>query len=182
MAASKVCNTCVLLTILLLIGIAAEKSKHDINLELLYPGYKLIKDTIERDPKLVYKLKQTFNSPANYRYWQVDGVEVIPIDVSVSFLVQNSTCNVTGKGQQSSSSVYWSFQWTNSLLLSLISADVLLAMSPTITTSLYSSIVQSHLYRLVELHLYLNASALPCNYTLDELKQATALFLSQVSY
>lgn len=59
------CNTCVVLAILLLIGIAAEKSKHDANSESLYPGYKLIKDAIERDPKLVYKLKQTFNPPVN---------------------------------------------------------------------------------------------------------------------
>ena len=45
--------------------VLAEKSKHDDNLESLYPGYKLIKDAIERDPKLVYKLKQTFNPSVN---------------------------------------------------------------------------------------------------------------------
>ena len=171
-------NTCVLLTTLVLIEIV---SSHDDNMESLYPGYKLIKDTIESNPKLVYKLKQTFNSPVNHRYWQIDGVEVIPIDVNVSFLVQNSMCSMTGKEQQSSSLVYWEFQWTNSLLLNLIWGDLLLAMDPSITAFLYSSIVRSHFNRQAKLSLHLNTSALPCNYTLDELKQAIALFLCTVS-
>ena len=169
---------CVLLTILVLIEIV---SSHDDNVESLYPGYKLIKDVIESNPKLVYKLKQTFNSPVNHRYWQIDGVEVIPIDVNVSFLVQNSMCSMTGKEQQSSSLVYWEFQWTNSLLLNLIWGDLLLAMDPSITAFLYSSIVRSHFNRQAKLSLHLNTSALSCNYTLDELKQAIALFLCIVS-
>ena len=181
MAARGVHNTCILLLILLLIGIAVVKSNHDANLESLYPSYEVIKDAIESDPKLVYKLKQTFNPPVNYRYWQVDGVEVIPIFVKVSFLAQNSTCNVTGKGQQSTSMQYWNFQWTNSLLLNLIWGDLLLAMDPSITAFLYSSIVRSHNNRQVKLNLHLNTSALPCNHVLDELKQAIALFLCTVS-
>lgn len=181
MATRGVCNTCILLVILLVIGIAVVKSNHDANLESLYPSYEVIKDAIESDPKLVYKLKQTFNPPVNYRYWQVDGVEVIPISVKVSFLAQNSTCNVTGKGQQSTSMQYWTFQWTNSLLLNLIWGDLLLAMDPSITAFLYSSIVQSHNNRQVKLNLHLNTSALPCNHVLDELKQAIALFLCTVS-
>lgn len=188
MSARRVYNTCVLLALMLCKGIAAaEKLKHNDNLESLYPAYKLIKDGIDRDPELIYKLKHTFNPPANYRYWQVDGVEVILIDVSLSFHVdvQNSTRNMTGHGQQNSSTVHWSFQWTNSLLLNLIPGDVLLAMDPVIAALLYSGIVQSHYNRLVLLNLHLNTSdsALPaCNCTFDELKQAIALYLSIVSY
>ena len=184
MDASGTRNSTFFLAVFLWTGIVVAVASHNENLESLYPGYKLIKDTIESNPKLIFKLKHTFNPSVNYRYWQVDGVEVIPIAINVSFLVQNDikqTCNVTGKEQQRSYTAHWNFQWTNSLLLNLICGDILLAMDPNVMAFLYSNIVQSHHTRQVRLDLHLNRSLLPCNHTLDELHQAFAFFLSTVS-
>ena len=73
------------LTLILLTSLAKGNRSHNTNLESLYPAYQLIKDIINGDPKSMFKLNQAFLPAMNNRYWQVDGVEIIPITVQISF-------------------------------------------------------------------------------------------------
>lgn len=184
MGGIKNAKALVCLTLILLVSSAKGKGRsHNKNLESLYPAYQLIKDTINGDPKSMFKLSQAFLPAMNNRYWYVDGVEIIPIKVHISFYddVQEQArlvCNTTEKELQET--VTWKFTWTNSLLMSLIPGDILLAMDDTIITSLYSEIVQSFDLRIVNLNLQINRSFLLYNFSLGDLQQASAFFLSMV--
>ena len=172
--------------ILLTSSVAKGVIDHSTNLESLYPAYRLIKDIINGDPKSMFKLNQAFLPAMNNRYWQVDGVEIIPIYIHVSVYddVQEQaslTCNATKEELQVHySPVRWVFMWTNSLLMSLIPGDILLAMDDVIMTMLYSDLVRRYYLRNIDLNLKINRSSLLCNFSLDDLQQALALFLSKV--
>ena len=175
------------LTLVLLTSLAKGKTNHDANLESLYPAYQLIKNIINGDPKSMFKLNQAFLPAMNYRYWQVDGVEIIPIHVHISFYddtVQEQAPLIGNMIEEelpmNHTPVRWKFMWTNSLLMSLIPGDILLAMDSIVLVVLYSEIVKSYHLRMINLNLQINRSYLLCNFTLDDLQQALALFLSKV--
>ena len=176
---------------ILAIATQAHRPDNNANLDSLYPTYKLIEDTIKNDPKLLFKIKKVFFPAMNFRYWQVDGAEVIPIHVTLA--LQDDTeqeyltqCNVSGKiGEklvEKSTEIWW-FQWTNSLLLNLIPSDILLAMDPLLSTTTYSGIVTSLYNRRLKLHLSLNitGSSDICHKSVNEVEQSVALLLSSVS-
>lgn len=176
--------------IAILVTVTQARSDNNENLDSLYPTYKLIEDTIKNDPKLLFKIKKVFFPAMNFRYWQVDGAEVIPIYVTLA--LQDDTeqeyltqCNVSGKiGEKLvKSTEIWRFQWTNSLLLNLIPGDILLAMDPLLTMTTYSGIVTSLYNRRLKLHLLLNitSSSDICHKSVNEVEQSVALFLSSVS-
>ena len=160
------------------------------NLDYLYPTYKLIDNAVRNDHKLMFKMKQVFFPAMNFRFWQVDGAEIIPIDVCVTFhenIVQlspkqgnttKSTENLVTEIEQC-----WSFLWTNSLLLNLIPGDILLAMDPCSTVILYSDIVGSRRPRglKMQLSLHVNESLPLIKHSLDDYEQAFALYLCLVS-
>lgn len=176
-------GTFIYLAIILSVGKANERGFVDNNLESLYFAYKLIEDTVKSDDEQAFKLKQAFFPAMNYRYWQVDGAEVIPIEVCVILydnpsLIQCDAIGMTGWKQERNCTTCWNFQWTNSLL---IPGDILLAMDTTTTTILYSDIVQSSHNCRLHLDLHLNRSLLFHQYSLDDYEQAFALFLSRVS-
>ena len=175
----------IFLVLFLPLGIRAVPFVDD-NLESLYSAYKLIEDTIKSDQKLMFKINQAFSPIINFRYWQVDGAEVVPIEVCVTLREQPSVlirCNAIGDRNKMmrNCTACWNFRWTNSLLLNLIPGDILLAMDPIITDVLYSEILQSYHYRRLHLDLHLNDSILLQNYSLDDYEQAFALFITSVS-
>ena len=179
----------ILLAVMLPLSIAVEQEFFiNDNLDSLYSTYSLIEDAIKGDPKLGFIIKKAFFPAMNYRYWQLDGAEVIPIDVCVSFnepppfLLCNSTATSDSEvlEYKQHSKACWKFQWTNSLLLNLIPADTLLAMDTILTSIIYSDIVESRRNREIRLSLQLNGSLLPCRPTLDHLEQTLALYLSSV--
>lgn len=180
-------GTIILLALFLPLGIRAPFI--DDNLEYLYPIYKLIEDTVRSDLTLTFKINQAFFPAVNLRYWQVDGAEVVPIEVCLMLHEQPSIlmpCNIIGVRHshkvKRNCTACWNLRWTNSLLLNLIPGDILLAMEPVITAFLYSDIVQSSHHRRLHLDLHLDDSILPQQkYSMDDYEQAFALFITQVS-
>ena len=154
--------------------------------ESLYLTYKLIQDTVRSQPLLTFKLQLAFFPVMNYRYWQVDGAEVIPIDVCVTFydstqsVLQQNTSATTGE-EMANNSTCWSFQWTNSLLMNIIPGDILLAMDSNFANLFYSNIVESSQNRRLKLNLDINTTSIHDNHSLDDYEQALALFLIAVS-
>ena len=164
------------------------------NLDDLYPTYKLIEDTIKNDPKLIFKIKKSFFPAMNYRYWQVDGAEVVPISACMALHPDTeqdlrAQCNITGKfGEKlvekpTPASDCWKFHWTNSLLMNLIPGDMLLAMDPILTSLIYSDIVRSLHTRGLTLILTVNITSSPtiCHEPVDVVEQSFALYLTSVS-
>ena len=175
----------IFLALFLPLGIRAEPFIDD-NLETLYSAYKLIENTAKSDQKLTFKIKQAFSPIINFCYWQVNGVEVVPIEVCVTLHEQSNVlilCNTIGNSNKAmrNCAACWNFQWTNSLLLNLIPGDILLAMDPIITAFLYSEILQSSHHRRLHLDLHLNDSILLQNYSLDDYEQVFALFITSMS-
>ena len=135
------------------------------------------------NPTAMFKIKQAFFPSTDYRYWQVDGVEVIPFSVC---MILNDTqqakwtqTNITKvKGSDTINKTCWEFQWTNSLLLHFIPGDIFLAMDVTLADLLYSAISESTFEHTVNLDVHLNLSSL---ISMDDLEQAVVLFLSTVS-
>ena len=163
------------------------------NLHLLFPTYKLVEDAVMGDPELRFLLQQTFFPSSNYRYWQVDGAEAIAIVVCVT--LQNITkqqpgtqCNLTDNVMtetdhdvERNCAGKWNFLWTNSLLMNIIPADILLAMDTTVSLIVYSDIIKSSFNRRVTLHVHLNELSLSCPPSLDDIEQAFVLLLGTVS-
>ena len=151
----------------------------------LHPAFNLVKEAIDTDPVMMFKIRQIFFPATNFRYWQVDGVEVVLFFVCVKENWTLSLDNVTTAAEESptehdsngSCKDVWGFQWTNSLLLNLIPGDILLAMDPMLSNALYSDICYHTLYRTLWINLHLNLSS----NALDDYEQAFALFLSMVS-
>ena len=172
------------LAVMLQFSVAVEQFFINDNLDSLYSTYNLIEDTIKGDPKLHFKIKKAFFPAMNYRYWQLDGAEVIPIQVCVTFnklppLIQcDGTVNMFDEQHLDAC---WTFLWTNSLLMNLIPGDTLLVMDVILTTLIYSDIVESRRNRELSLSVQLNGSLLPCQPSSDQLEQTFALFFSSVS-
>ena len=154
-------------------------------IESLYPAYDAIHDAVCNQPKLVFKIRQTFFPVMNYRYWQVDGAEIIRIGICLTFKYNQSLnqTNVSNTNEEEqNSTTCWGFKWTNSLLMNLIPGDILLAMDPTYTNMLYSNIIESYKNRRLFLNLNLNGDSLGDNSSFEVYEQALALFLCHVSY
>ena len=180
---------CYFLLISLMVDLAYPDSEPSISdrIESLYPAYDAIHDAVWSQPKLVFKIRQTFFPVMNYRYWQVDGAEIIPIDICLTFKYNQSLTpdktNVSNTNEEEqNSTTCWRFQWTNSLLINLIPGDILLAMDPTFTDILYSNIIESYANRRLFLDLNLNGESLRDNNSFEIYEQALALFLCHVSY
>ena len=156
----------------------------------LFDAYRAIEEAMTRDTRIMFQLKQAFFPSVDLRYWQVDGVDVIPINVNISLLDRTGVtvdCNFTSDSTMMDKQVVkrftsWHFQWTNSLLMNNIPGDVLLAMDPVFTAIIYSNIVESSRNRVVGLQLGINKSSLFCTLSEDSFEQALALFLSRVSH
>ena len=180
---------CYFLLISLMVDLAYPGSDPSISdrIESLYPAYDAIHDAVCNQPKLVFKIRQTFFPVMNYRYWQVDGAEIIPIDICLTFKYNQSLTpdktNVSNTNEEEqNSTACWTFQWTNSLLMNLIPGDILLAMDPTYTNMLYSNIIESYDNRRLFLNLNLNEDSLGENNSFEVYEQALALFLCHVSH
>ena len=79
-------NVFAFLAVMLQLGVPVEQFFFiNDNLDSLYSTYNLIEDTIKSDPNLHFKIKKAFFPTMNYRHWQLDGAEVIPIRVCVTF-------------------------------------------------------------------------------------------------
>ena len=76
------CFATIILLLLLVLRVGG--NSHCDNLRLIYPAYKLVEDAVMGNPEVRFLLKQTFFPSTNYRYWQVDGTEAIPINVCVT--------------------------------------------------------------------------------------------------
>ena len=177
------------MVILLSLSISNGNISNDspVKIELLYPIYKVIQDAVMSQPELIFKIKQAFFPVMNYRYWQVDGAEVIPIKICVTIdgrnrtFVQINGSNTTTEEPMKNSTTCWIFQWSNSLLLNLIPGDILMAMDPAFTCMLYSDIVSSYKKRWLHLDLHLNREVLHGNFSEEDYEQALVLFLASVS-
>ena len=153
--------------------------------ESLYYTYKVIEDTVRNDPKLVFQMRQAFFPSTNYRYWQVDGIETVPITACLKLhkkqipLVCNTT-SIKKSERLTTNTTCWEFRWTNSVLLNHIPGDILLAMDASTTTIIYSGILGSNSNRRLHMDLNIFASPLFCKISADDFEQALALFLSKV--
>ena len=148
-------------------------------LESIYPVYKLVEEAVENDPLSMFIIKQTFFPATNYRYWQVDGAEVVCFKVCVMISeapLINNTNIINANDSSEGCTEHWTFHWTNSLLLNLIPGDLLLAMDPVQSVILYSNIVQHPYRRTASLKVDFNQSL-----SVADIEQALVLFLSMVS-
>ena len=151
--------------------------------ESVYSTYKLIEDAVLSDPKLIFKLRQGFFPVISERDWQVDGVQVVPIKLCVTFNPTNATnfCGTNSSCHTVNASTTFcrQFRWTNSYLLNLIPGELLLAIDPIVFMLTYSEIVRSthRRARLIHLTALVNSSCVPLY---DEFLSASALFLSWV--
>ena len=157
-----------------------------VEIESLYSIYKVVQDAFMSQPELIFKIKQAFFPVMNYRYWQVDGAEVIPIRICLTIDGSNDTSwqtndsNTTTEELPRNSTFCWSFQWTNTLLLNLIPGDILIAMDTVFTNLLYSNILQSFNNRWLGLHLHLKRELVHSDYSQEDYEQALLFFLSAV--
>ena len=156
-------------------------------IDSLYPIYKVIQDAVMSQPELVFRIKQAFFPVMNYRNWQIDGTQVIPIDVCIVIEGKHNTSMQTNDSTaikeelSRNSTTCWTFQWTNSLLLNLIPADILMAMDPAFTCLLYSDIVESYYKKCLHLNLHLKRATLHGDFSQKDYEQAVVLFLASVS-
>ena len=149
--------------------------------ESIYLTHNLIEKAVLSDPKLIFKLREAFHPVVPERRWQIDGIHIVPIRLSVSFNPSHEA-NVCGTNVTvDPDTVYCQdFRWTNSYLLNLISPELLLTMDPAVYLIIYSEIVRSTQSRsnLVELtDISINSSCVP---SLDDFLAASAIFISWV--
>ena len=147
-----------------------------------YATYKLIEDAIAHDPEQLFKMRDAFFPTRNDRYWQVDGVKVLLINVCVSLANTSSYLQCEGEegNNPGETRKCWSFHWTNSRLLNLISGEILLAMDISTTKYMYTGIVGDASLQL-DLKLNMNTSTLVRLLASDRMERAVANFLSWVS-
>ena len=146
-----------------------------------YSTYKLIEDALAQDPEQLFKMRDAFFSTKNDRYWQVDGVKVVSIYICVS--LANSTSVLQCEGEANvlgETRKCWSFHWTNSRLLNLISGELLLAMDVVTTKYIYPGIVGNASLQL-DLKINMNATTPECLLVSDRMEKAVTSFLSWVS-
>ena len=146
-----------------------------------YTTYKLIEDAIVHDPEQLFRMRDAFFPTKNDRYWQVDGVKVLSVSVCIS--LANSTSHLQCKGEEGNDPVEtrcWSFHWTNSRLLNLISGEILLAMDIVTTKYIYPGIVGNANLQL-DLKINQNTSMLRCLLVSERMERAVTNFLSWVS-
>ena len=172
---------------LLSISIANGSIYVPTKIDSLYHVYKVIQDAVMSQPELIFEIKQAFFPVMNYRYWQVDGAEVIPIKICLTIQGKKETSmlinalNTTTADLLMNFTTCWNFQWTNSLLLNLIPGDILVAMDPAFTCMLYSNVVESFQNRWLHLNLHLKREVLHSDVSQEDYEQALVLFLASVS-
>ena len=149
--------------------------------ESIYSTYSQIENAVLSDSKLIFKLREAFHPVINERRWQVDGVQVVPIRLCVTF---NPAYEAKICGTNTTVGLYTeyckNFQWTNSYLLNLISPELLLTMDPVAYLIIYSGIVRSshsasNLVKLTDIAV--NSSCVP---SFNNFLSASAIFLSWV--
>ena len=152
--------------------------------ETIYSIYNQIKNAVLSDPKLIFNLRQAFHPATINRRWQVDGVQVVPIMLCVTFnpAHQAEICgtNIT-VGPNTEYCQY--FRWTNSYLLNLISPQLLLTMDPLVYLIVYSEIAGSahKASSLVKLQTKVHNDS-SCVPSFNDFLSASAVFLSWVRY
>ena len=147
-----------------------------------YTAHKLIKDAIVLDPEQLFKMRNAFFPTNNDRYWQVDGVQVLPISVCVS--MANSTSHLEHKEEEDINDLEetrrcWSFHWTNSRLFNLISGEILLAMDIVTTKYIYPGILGTANLQL-DLKINQNTSMLGCLLISERMERAVTNLLTWV--
>ena len=149
-----------------------------------YATYKLIEDAIAHDPEQLFKMRDAFFPTKNDRYWQVDGVKVLSINVCVSLANSTSHSQCEGEGKEDNdlgeTKMCWSFHWTNSRLLNIISGEILLAMDIVTTKYIYPGVVGDASLQL-HLKFNINTSVMGCLLASNRMERAVTNFLSWVS-
>ena len=150
--------------------------------ESIYSTYNQIENAVLSDPKLIFNLRQAFHPATINRRWQVDGIQIVPIRLCVTFnpAYEAKICG-TNTTVGPNTEYCNDFRWTNSYLLNLISPQLLLTMDPTVYLLIYSEIVgSSHkASTLVKLYteVHSNSSCVP---SFNDFLSASAIFLSWV--
>lgn len=148
----------------------------------LYTTYKLIENAVLSDSKLMFEMREAFYPAISQRFWQVDGVQVIPISMCLTFISTNNESMICGtKNSTDSSTTYCEdFRWTNSYLLNLISGEVLLAMDSVLYIATYSNIVRSIHNSLLQIKLTEVEIKSDCVPSYNDFLASSTLFLSWV--
>ena len=147
----------------------------------IYLTYNQIENAVLSDPVLIFKLREAFHPVINERHWQVDGVQVVPIRLCVTFnpAYEAKICG-TNTTVGPNTEYCKNFQWTNSYLLNLISPELLLTMDPVVYLIIYSGIVRSshsasNFINLTDIAV--NSSCVP---SFNNFLSASAIFLTWV--
>ena len=147
----------------------------------VYPYYKMVEEAVTSDPKNLYLLRQGFLPVVTAQPWLIDDVHTLLIKTHIVYR------NNYGDDDDSMSVSYnktWSFRWTDSSLLSLISPDELLAFDPVGFTVLYSAIMGSENPKSFEIVIQIHDTQPGITdqaNTKDKLLKAVTLFFSWVS-
>ena len=143
-----------------------------------YTAHKLIEDAIVLDPEQLFKMRNAFFPTNNDRYWQIDGIQVLPISVCIS--MANSTSHLEHKGEEDNNIEEtrrcWSFHWTNSRLLNLISGEILLAMDIVTTKYIYPGILGAA-NLMLDLKITQNTSMSGCLLVSERMERAVTNLL-----
>ena len=142
----------------------------------VYPYYKMVEEAVTSDPKNLYLLRQMFLPALRSQPWLLDGVHNTRIRVHMDYH--------GGNRMSASFKQDWEFLWTDSSLLSLVSADELLAFDPVIFLTIYSSMMYSSNRESLWLPIELienSSSTMNVTDIEDTVKKAVMLFFSWVS-
>ncbi len=177
----RILTLAVAYSILLLLLLSKPTSQECMETLSDYATHKLIEDAIVLDPEQLFTMRNAFFPTKNDRYWQVDGVQVLPISVCVSLV--NSTSHVERQGEEDNdlkeTRRCWSFHWTNSRLLNLISGEILLAMDIVTTKYIYPGIIGNANLTL-DLKINQNTSISGCLLDSEGMERAVTSLLSWV--
>ena len=151
--------------------------------ESIYLTHNLIEEAVLSDPKLIFKLREAFNPVIPEQRWQIDGIHIVPITLSISFNPTHEAmvwCGTNVNVKPDAILYHQDFRWTNSYLLNLISPELLLTMDPAIYQIIYSEIVRStqstsNSVQLTDISI--NSSCVP---SVHDFLAASAIFLSWV--
>ena len=160
----------------------------DILYSELYPTFKTLESALVQDQEQLHSLRQAFFPMVVNRFWSVDDVDVVIIQACLYFSSSNNSSADESEFDSQLNGIQkcWDFQWTNSQLMSITSADVLLAMEPVYFIVLYSDVVGSLVKsRGTDLNFCVPLAELPCNTCKPsdhELIQSLGMLLSWVSF
>ena len=174
----------VILSGLLTLSVLLEPARPIKFSESIYSTYTQIENAVLSNTKLIFKLREAFHPVITERRWQVDNVQVVPIQLCISFINQVHDAKICGTNTTADGNTKHceDFRWTDSYLLNLISPELLLTMDPVVYLVIYSEIVRSlhsksNLAKLSAIHV--NSSCVPAY---DDFLSASAIFLSWVCY